>query len=327
VLPRLQLTRKASGAYLTVNLVVNSEHNPEVLARQIVHLYREPVTLSFETGTNPLRLQDVFPAEEWKALVGEAVSEIKQGAFEKVVLAREVRAIAQNDFEAGAILNRLRRNFPDATVFAVAREGRAFVGATPERLVRLQGGEVRTAALAGTIARGATPEEDKQLGQELLRSAKNQGEHAVVVDIIHAALLKVCVELYKEVPPRLLKLRNLQHLYTPITGRLRERSTILKLVEVLHPTPALGGYPKDETLRFIRANEGLDRGWYGAPLGWLDSRGEGEFVVAIRSALLDGATATLFAGCGIVAESEPESEYNESCVKLRAMLSALETGR
>ncbi|NWJ96956.1 MAG: isochorismate synthase [Chloroflexi bacterium] len=324
VLPRLLLTRKADHCFLTVNALLNPDSDATTLARQVALLYHQPPKYSFNATSNSLSLKDVRPAEEWKALVSQAVQRICEGDFEKVVLAREVRAFAQTAFQAGTILDRLRQNFPDATVFAIAREGRAFVGATPERLVQLQHGEVRTVALAGSIARGSTPEEDTRLGNELLHSDKNQGEHALVIDLIQEALKKVCSTLYIGEPPSLLKLRNVQHLYTPIIGRLREHSTILKLVEVLHPTPALGGYPRNEALQFIRENEGLDRGWYGAPVGWLDRRGEGEFVVAIRSALLDGGSATLFAGCGIVADSEPDSEYQESCVKLRAMLSALE---
>lgn len=324
VLPRLQLTRKAGAVYLTVNALLDSESDPETLARQVVHLYRQPAAFSKRSTSNPLKLKDVMPARDWQKLVGEAVERIRQGEFEKVVLAREVKAIAEKPFEAGLILENLRRNFPDATVFAVARENRVFVGATPERLVQLQNGEARTMALAGTIRRGATPAEDKQLGEELLISPKNRVEHAVVVDIIYEALRQSGVEVARPGLPGLLRLKNVQHLYTPLGGSWREPGTILRLVEALHPTPALGGYPRKTSLGFIREKEGLDRGWYGAPLGWLDYRGEGEFVVAIRSALLEGAVATLFAGCGIVADSEPESEYNESCVKLKAMLSALQ---
>jgi len=324
VLPRLLLTRKEGGTYLTVNALVAENSDPDSLARQAAHLYRAPAApLSEMDSSNSLQLEDVMPAQDWQATVAEAVGQIRQGAFQKVVLAREVQVTAAKIFEVGTVLGRLRQNFPDATIFAVAREGRVFVGATPERLVQLQAGEVLTAALAGSIGRGATPSEDEKLGQELLQSAKNQGEHAVVADIIHEALQKVCVDVYKGEPPRLLKLRNVQHLYTPITGRLHCQGTILQLVEALHPTPALGGFPRSETLAFIRQHEGLDRGWYGAPLGWLDCRGEGEFVVAIRSALLDSNKATLFAGCGIVADSEPASEYQESRLKLKAMLSAL----
>jgi isochorismate synthase len=325
VLPRLQLTRKDGQTFVTLNTLVDAEAEAELLAEQAIHLYRQPSVFPSTSEANSLQLEDVRPAAEWKNLVAQAVANIKAGIFKKVVLAREVRVTPRNPFETGAVLERLCRNFPDATIFAFAQAGRTFLGATPERLVQLEAGEVRTAALAGSIARGATPEEDAELGEELLNSSKNQGEHAVVIDIIHAALKKVCVSLYTSEPPRLLKLRNVQHLYTPIIGRLRERNTtILKLVGALHPTPALGGYPRAESLAFIRENEGLDRGWYGAPFGWLNAKGEGEFVVAIRSALLDETGATLFAGCGIVADSEPESEYNESCVKLRAMLSALE---
>ena len=178
-------------------------------------------------------------------------------------------------------------------------------------------------SLAGSIRRGKTPAEDARLGQTLLDSAKDRAEHAVVVRALGEALGETCDRLQVSDTPSLLKLGHIQHLCTPITGHLANGHTLLDLVERLHPTPAVGGRPREAALRLIRACEGLDRGWYAGPVGWLDAQGEGEFAVALRSALLHGNTATLFAGCGIVADSDPEREYAESRLKLKPMLTAL----
>ena len=208
-------------------------------------------------------------------------------------------------------------------MFAVARGDECFLGASPERLVRLRHSNVRATCLAGSIARGATPEQDRQLGEDLLASDKDRAEHAFVVRAICDELVELCDGRISTGPLSLMKLRNIQHLFTPIVGRVESGRNILDLVERLHPTPAMGGTPREPALEMIRRYEGMDRGWYAAPVGWMDARGEGEFAVAIRSALLRGSAAALFAGCGIVVGSDPEREYAESCLKLRPMLSVL----
>jgi isochorismate synthase len=206
--------------------------------------------------------------------------------------------------------------------------GGVFLGASPERLVRLHGGLLATSCLAGSIGRGADADADQALGARLLSSAKDLTEHAVVSEMLAESLAPICESLEVAPQPGLLRLSNVQHLYTPIHGTLAlrpdgTRPCILDLVARLHPTPAVGGYPRSEALALIRRLEQLDRGWYAGPVGWLDHYGEGEFAVAIRSALLRAGEANLFAGCGIVGNSDPESEYRESCLKLKAMLGAL----
>ncbi len=333
-LPQVQLIIRADGNFLTLNALVEPSTDPTVTAENLSRLARQLCTPPTQPQNLPASpssafrlpaLTDVLPAEEWKGLVSRAVDRIKAGAFQKVVLAREVRLQVENRLDVPQALARLRQNYPSATLFAVAQDGRCFLAATPERLVRLYEGEVRTIGLAGSAPRGQTEAEDRQLGQELLDSSKNQEEHAIVVRMLRAALSQVCSHVWSEEAPHLLKLSNVQHLYTPVLGRLAEgvKTSVLKLVEQLHPTPALGGYPREETLAWLRGNEQLDRGWYAAPVGWIDCRGEGEFVVAIRSALVEGNTAYLYAGCGIVADSNPDSEYAESCLKLKPMLTAL----
>jgi isochorismate synthase len=273
---------------------------------------------------------DALPATAWQAIVESTAAEIREGSFAKVVLARQARVTAPDaPFDAPATLDELRSTYSGGFIFAftfpVAGADRTFLGATPERLVHLRHGIVETSSLAGSIRRGVTPEEDAALGARLLRDEKERTEHAVVAEMLRDALAPLCCGLSVPSAPTLLRLATVQHLFTPIRGALRNGQTILDLVERLHPTPAVGGFPRREALAVIRDREQLDRGWYAGPVGWLDGEGEGEFAVAIRSALLDtsGSDALLFAGCGIVGHSNPAAEYAESRLKMQAMLSAL----
>jgi isochorismate synthase EntC len=300
-------------------------------------------------------VEDRPSALEWQEMVADVAREIREGRFAKVVLARQARlhllpATAPERAEpapagpervrgagigarAVCALASLRRSYPTSFLFAIARpssDGKGdaiFLGASPERLVRLREGMVEATCLAGSIRRGATAEEDTALGSALLASTKDGAEHAVVARMLREALSPLCPDLAMPSSPSLLRLANVQHLYTPIRGQLANGHGILDLVERLHPTPAVGGYPGLEALRAIREREPFDRGWYAAPVGWLDARQEGEFAVAIRSALLRdlpaGPEALLFAGCGIMGDSDPAVEYQESRLKMRAMLGAL----
>lgn len=270
------------------------------------------------------RVQDLWSAREWKSLVGRTVHEIQQGAFAKVVLARAARVVAnEQPFTLAATLQQLRQNYPAANVFAFQRGTRAFLGATPERLMRAHNGRLHTMALAGSAPRGSNEAEDRLLGSELLHSAKNRQEHEIVTNMIRAALARLCARVWIADTPELLRLKNIQHLRTAIVGELLPERCILEALQSLHPTPAVGGSPTEAALAYIRAHEHLDRGWYAGPIGWVDLQGNGEFAVALRSALLEPDQATLFAGCGIVADSEPEAEYAESCLKLQVMLRSL----
>jgi isochorismate synthase len=254
--------------------------------------------------------------------VAAGAREVREGLLKKVVLARGVKVRATG-FDAADTLRRLRADYPTCTLFAIVRGDRCFLGATPERLVRVRGGEVNAMALAGSAPRGETEEEDRRFGAMLLAGPKDRLEHAVVVEVLREALTTVCTSVSVAEAPTLLRFRNVQHLHTPIVARLRGRSTVLDLVRLLHPTPAVGGVPREKALQWIGRHEGLDRGWYAGPVGWIDRAGEGEFAVAIRSALVRRDEATLFAGCGIVGDSDPDQEYAESGLKLRPMLSAL----
>ena len=282
-----------------------------------------PLSNSDDRNTRQPPTNDLISPSIWKSMVRNAVHSIQNGAYEKVVLARGMQVLSDDAFDIGITLNRLRASHPHAYVFAIQRGERYFVGATPERLVQVSDGQIRTMALAGSAPRGRTQEEDRRLGMELLHNTKNHGEHAIVVTMVYNALKHLCSRMKIADTPKLLRLQNIQHLHTLIVGELLPGQGILGALQSLHPTPAVGGFPRDIALAVIRDNEHLDRGWYSGPIGWIDTNGNGEFAVALRSALIDGTTATLFAGCGIVADSNAESEYTESCLKLAVMLRAL----
>jgi isochorismate synthase len=260
---------------------------------------------------------------EYRAQVEAALSEIAEGSFEKVVLARSISVREEGDYDPCALLDTLRRAHPTCAIFAVARPGVVFLGATPECLVRLVDGCVETASVAGSAPRGRSPEEDLELGRQLRESKKEQAEHAFVVRALCDALAPHCDGLEVRESPRLMRLQDIQHLETPIKGRLRAPRSILELVGSVHPTPAIAGAPREEALEWLNANENLDRGWYSAPIGFADSEGGGEFYAALRSAVLRGNEARLFAGAGVVDGSDPEAELRETRLKLRAMLAPL----
>jgi isochorismate synthase len=265
------------------------------------------------------------PHGVYRGLVEKAVAAIREGDLEKVVLARSCTVVGSRPFETLALLRNLRALHPSCTIFALARGSVTFLGATPERLVRLEGGLVHADAVAGSAPRGRTARQDDRFARELLESKKDQEEHSVVVRCVLTGLARHCEALSAPQAPGLLRTDGIQHLHTPIEGRLRDpsRTTVLDLVAELHPTPAVGGAPREDALAWLRSHEGLERGWYAGPLGWLTPEGEGEFTVALRSMLLRGAEATLYAGAGIVAGSDPEAELVETRLKLRTALGAL----
>jgi isochorismate synthase len=267
----------------------------------------------------------LIPAQaDWESAVSTAVSAIRGGQVDKVVLAREVRLLAESPFMPFDVLARLREVDASATVFAMQSGRSWFVGATPERLARLIDGRVEVTCLAGSIGRGATEDERRSLAAQLLASAKDIEEHEIVVRWTMDALEDLCEEVTRLTgTPRVAVARSVQHLETPLTARLSGEGQVLDIVERIHPTPAMGGAPREAALKMIRELEDFDRGWYAAPFGWTDLDGSGEFAVAIRSALISGQSASVFAGSGIVTDSIPAAEFEETELKLRPMLSAL----
>ena len=264
-----------------------------------------------------------LPGPRWEQAVAEAVAAINAGGLRKVVIARDVFATADEPIDARILLRRLAARYPDCFTFACD----GMLGATPELLVRRDGHEVSALVLGGTLPRGADPAQDKALGEELLASAKNNEEHAYAVESIRDALALLCDTLDVEARPSLLKFPNLQHLGTQVRGTLAEGQTLrsaLALAAAVHPPAAVCGTPPGTALDLIRELEHMDRERYAGPVGWVDADGNGEWGIALRCGQLSGRTARLFAGCGIVAGSEPAAELAETLVKLQPMRGALE---
>jgi menaquinone-specific isochorismate synthase len=258
----------------------------------------------------------------WLDAVAAAAGRIRDGELAKVVLARDVLVWSEEPFDVPVLLRRLAARFPGCYTFSCD----GLVGATPELLVARSGDDVRSVVLAGTVARGADAAEDARLADALMASAKDLEEHRFAVESVTEPLRSTCPDLKVE-GPLLLQLANVQHLSTHVHGRLEEPASALDLVGLLHPTAAVCGTPRADAFALIRELEGMDRGRYSGPVGWVDSNGDGEWGIALRCGRFDGARGRLFAGNGIVAASEPEDELEETRVKLRAMMAALEGAR
>ena len=268
------------------------------------------------------RLTPTMSHAEWKEVVAAAVELLEKGDLAKVVLARRIDIAANRPFVVSDVLERLVALYPSCMAYSV--EG--FVGASPELLISRRGDAVDSHPLAGTVARSGDAHGDELLVARLMGTSKIRREHRVVVDAIAGALAPSCSSL--EVPdgPAVLGLRNVSHLATHITGRLApgpHLPSALELAARIHPTPAVGGSPSEEALRYLQKVEGFDRGRYAGPVGWMDSRGDGSFALGIRCAELSGAAARIYAGNGIMAGSDPAEELAETQLKLQALLAAL----
>jgi len=263
-------------------------------------------------------------APEWERAVAAAVASIKAGRLRKAVLARDLYATAARDLDVRALLRRLAARYPDCYTFACG----GLVGATPELLIRREAAEISALVLAGTTPRGRDAAEDEALGAALLSSAKNTEEHAYAATGVREVLAPLCEQLAVDPSPFLLRLANVQHLATAVSGRLAAGGpaapSALAIAAALHPTAAVCGTPADVAMELIRDLEGMDRARYAGPVGWVDARGNGEWGIALRCAEIDGPRARLFAGGGIVAGSNPVAELAEAQAKFRPMQDALE---
>jgi len=265
-------------------------------------------------------VEATMDAEAWMELVAHATKRIVAGDLDKVVLAREVRVTADQPISRVGLLRRLRHAFPGCFAFAVD----GMVGASPELLVSRAGETVRAHPMAGTAPRGGDPTTDARLAASLLASAKDRAEHQITIDMVWETLLPFCSYVDSEPEPSIVAVANVQHLASLVEGRLSHPpASVLELVAALHPTPAVSGWPLAPALDLIAAHEGIDRDRYAGAVGWVDAAGNGTWAVGIRSALLDGATARLFAGVGVVSDSDPEAELAETEAKFQAVLSAI----
>lgn len=224
-------------------------------------------------------------------------------------------------FQADIILKNLQKQQTNTYFFVLESDEQTFIGATPERLLKASKKMFSTASIAGSVSRGTTQIEDESLGNYLLNDMKNKQEHKIVVDRIIKELEVMTGTTIQAQTPHLLKNRDIQHLYLPIKGERKKDYRFLTGIQQLHPTPALGGEPKELALMWLKEHEQLDRGLYGAPIGWVAIKEDvGEFAVGIRSAVFSGKRGYLYAGCGIVKDSQAEQERIETKIKFQPML-------
>jgi len=327
VLPEIAMTRHRGEARMTVCVVADGEEPPDVLTERALGrlggLRPAPMPLLDPDPVERTRVASAAPPAHFEHAVQRAVELIRAGGLEKIVLAREVRAHAPRPHDPAAVLGALRDGFPACYCWCVGTPELAFVGASPELLVRREGPRAQTVGLAGTTRRSADPAVDDHLGERLLHSAKVREEQAIVARRIQRSLGPVSLWVAAAEEPVVVRVQNVQHLATPIRAQLADPIPAIELAGLLHPTPAVGGEPAEAALPLIPALEGLDRGWYAGAIGWSDLAEDGEFFVALRCALLRGPVAHLYAGGGLVRDSVPADELAEAEVKFEALLPLL----
>ncbi len=327
LVPELSLARRGGEARLTVNVDVAPDDTLEQLSVRVEgrlqSLRQRELPVLDPAPAGSYRVRSIMPPSHYEEAVTRVVQRIRAGELQKLVLAREVEVQAPIDHDPAAVLGAIRDWFPACYVFALGRGDAAFIGASPELLIRRDGPRASTVALAGSMRRSADPAVDDHLGERLLGSEKDREENEIVARRITRSLQPHSVWVTSAPDPALVRVANIQHLGRPIRAQLRKPYGAIELAGLLHPTPAVGGEPGEVAERLIPALEGLDRGWYAGPVGFTDATGDGEFCVALRSAILRGRTARCYAGCGIVRNSDPAAELAESEVKLEALLPVL----
>ena len=329
VLPEISLCRSGGATWMTVNAVVGPGDDPERgaerLGARVAALRTEmPLPMIDPHPTAAAEIRGARTPGEFEATVRAATERIGAGEFEKLVLAREVIVRAPAAHDPAALFGALREQFPACFCFCVGTPEAAFVGASPELLLRRSGAGISTVALAGSTRRSSDPAVDDHLGEQLLRSDKNRREHAIVAARIVRALRSHAVWVEAASEPAIVKVANIQHLATPVIAQLADPRSAIELAGMLHPTPAVGAEPwSDAAAAAIAELERMDRGWYAAPVGWMDATEDGEFCVGLRSGVFRDRDAHLFAGVGVVAGSDPAAELAETEIKLEALLPLL----
>ena len=342
ILPHYQLVIRGDQSWLTINALAPAEDKAsailpllnEALETQVQSLDRSndhleaEVPKSTPSGVTTTCTQAEFDYPlafaEWAQMIETARRTFAATPMRKVVLSRIAQIRAQRPFNILQALTRLGDLYPTCYTFLFEPQpGNGFLGSSPELLVRVRGRELETMALAGSIQRGASAAEDAALASALMSSAKDRNEHHLVVDALRSCLQPLAERLYLADEPTVMPLRNIQHLHTPVKARLRRQQGILPLVKALHPTPAMGGTPRDLALEFIRSHEPTLRGWYAAPVGWIQGNMDGAFAVAIRSAVVQRERAWAYAGAGITPDSLPRAEWNETEWKFQPIINSL----
>jgi menaquinone-specific isochorismate synthase len=335
--PRWQVAQAGGRTTAVANLLVGAEADLDALAEKIWRAHAKFRAFDYagpdfpaassgadSAGSHSAVRRNGADDGAYAAAVRRGLEFIAAGECKKIVLARTKDLVASQPLHPLRVLNGLRERFSDCYAFSVANgRGQSFIGASPERLLSVHGGALLTEALAGSARRGATASDDAALAAALAHSDKDRREHHLVLDSIVRRLAPLGLQLEFAEKPALLRLANVQHLHTPVRATLPAGVRLLDVLARLHPTPAVGGSPRERAVAHIPELEGFPRGLYAGALGWVDARGDGEFFVGLRSALIDGARARLYAGAGIVAGSSPEKEFAETELKFKAMQEAL----
>ena len=328
-LPRFQIVKKNKNCCLIVNFPVAKGQDKDLyieqLERQIERVDWSAVAQlnCSQYELSSLDRQQLQDPNYFKTVVESSLNSIAEGELSKIVIAHTTQIKSPVSFNPIESLANLRSLHPDCYIFATSNgKGQNFIGASPERLLSLQNQQLVTDALAGSAPRGASNAEDLQLANMLLKNRKEKREHNAVRDFMLEQLRSIGLKP-QQLPIQLLKLSNIQHLWTPIYAHLPAEIEPLEIVELLHPTPAVAGVSTQVACEKICDYEQCDRSLYAAPLGWVDYEGNCEFIVGIRSALLDGDRARLYAGAGIVSGSNPDREFDEVQLKLQSLLKAL----
>ncbi len=328
-LPRWQVTKQQNSGRVTVNWLIDSTAKISEITQTIWQQLQKIQRISaehfylVESQIGQLNRWKIIDGHHFPAAVISALESIQSQAYQKLVLAHVMDVYSELPFQWSQSLHHLRQLHPDCAVFSVGNGRQSFIGASPERLLSIRQRHLITDALAGSASRGRTVTEDDQLAKRLIQSEKEQREHRLVVEFIAQELLELGLCPRYANRPSLRQLANIQHLHTPIQTRLPAALHPMQLVAALHPTPAVAGMPRQTACEQILRYEQFDRSLYAAPLGWVDAAGNAEFIVGIRSALLDGCHARLYAGAGIVAGSDPDHEFAEVKLKLQALLRGL----
>lgn len=326
-LPRWQITNYGDRTILVANLAIDASTNLPGLIPQLKSDIKNILNLDYQKDKysfpSKLHTKNVADTNKLKQTILSALESIKAKKLNKIVLAQALDVWSAKDFNIVNSLDNLRQIHPNCYIFAISNsKGQNFIGASPERLISIRDRQLVIDALAGSAPRGKTAIIDKELANLLLNSDKEKREHKVVIDFICQHLEQLGIEA-NILTPRLRQLSNIQHLWTPIEAKIPHNVHPLEIVAQLHPTPAVAGVARDIACQEIRRYENFERGLYAAPLGWIDAQGNSEFIVGIRSALIDSDRATLYAGAGIVAGSDPDKEIAEIQLKLQALLKAL----
>ena len=328
IVPRIAIGRSANGT-MWVTTVAPTDDEPSeeeieaVLARATTlgtGFARDAGLHASSASPSQFELHPLRSPEEWCDAVTTATQRLAAGDARKVVLARGIEIVTDRPIRPSAVLSQLRRTFPASHLFSID----GFVGATPELLVERSGTVVRAHPMAGTAPRSGDPETDARLAAALLASTNTRDEHRHTIDMVHDTLLPWCSYLDEEAEPSIVAVANVQHLSTRLEGQLSEPiASVLDLVGALHPTPAVGGMPREAALALIDELEDLDRGRFAGPVGWVDAEGNGTWAVGIRSAQINGTRTRVHAGVGVVADSQAEQELAETRAKLQTMLGAI----